>query len=82
MGYIPSGVTNNNVIYFTDKGLQYLFSGAKDNLVVNYFSLGDSDANYFVDSGLNIGNVPDISGLSGGCTNITAVKSIKWNLNY
>lgn len=83
MGYISSAATNDNVIYFTEKGLEYLFSGnIKENLTVIYFSLGDSDANYNVPQGLDIGFVPDINGQSGTCLNITAVKSIKWNLKY
>ncbi len=79
MAYVLTGQTIQLSGYFTENYKRNLLLG--DNITVKFFSLGDSDTNYFIDETLN--KVPEISGdddidciksLSGG-------QSLKYELN-
>lgn len=82
MGFIPSGTSSAMTIYFTEKGVEYLLGKRKspEDLIIRYFTLGDSDMNYKVTNSLTNGYVPDISGLSGTSVNITGNNDLKWKI--
>lgn len=82
MGFIPSGTSSAMTIYFTQKGVEYLLGKRKNpnDIIIRYFTLGDSDTNYNISSGLPSGYIPDISGLSGSSINVTSSNDIKWKI--
>lgn len=63
MGYIQSASTVTVVAKLTPFGRQELLSNR--NNIITHFSLGDSDANYYVSDILTSGEVPDITGEVG-----------------
>ena len=75
MGYISTGQTDGMVIYFTPLAIEYLMGKktSPTDLSIKYFSLGDSDTNYFINNKLNIGYVSDLSGESTVCFKNVAV---------
>ncbi len=63
MGFIPSASTVTMLAFLTPFGRQQLISS---NIgLIQYFSLGDSDANYQTDDVLTTGQVPGITGSIG-----------------
>mgnify|MGYP006935534913 CR=1 FL=1 len=82
MAFIPSGTSSSMTIYFTQKGVEYLLGkrNSPEDLIIRYFTLGDSDVNYGVVNKLANGYVPDISGLSGTSVNITSSNDVKWKI--
>ncbi len=73
MGYILSSSTLTFKAYLTQKGRELYFNGGDDDILTNYFSVGDSDTNYFVSSNSNnmikSGFVPNITGIEDECIN-------------
>lgn len=75
MGFIPSASTTTLTAYLTQKGREYILRGNKTDFNIKFFSLHDSDINYFissdfVDGDYNIpqsGFVPDITGDDDTC---------------
>jgi len=63
MGYIQSATTVTVIAKLTPFGREELLS--KSNKIITNFSLGDSDANYYVSNILESGEVPSISGEIG-----------------
>lgn len=79
MGFIVTGQTET-VVYLTHIGAEYL-AGKKTSpkdLIIKYFSLGDSDANYLVDERLNADYVPDLTGRDASC----CLKLINYNIRH
>jgi hypothetical protein len=78
MGYITSGATVYIDCFLTQKGKELFFIGEDEDIIVKYFSLGDSDTNYIITNNLNIttqddnilteGFVPSISGNYDECS--------------
>ncbi len=75
MGYISSGNTQV-VAYLTQTGRSLLLKGDKTRFKVSYFTLGDSDVNYFIENLLDDGFIPDITGNENEC-----VPSISLNID-
>jgi hypothetical protein len=77
MGYITSGATVYIDCFLTQKGKELFFIGEDEDIIVKYFSLGDSDTNYVITNNLNIttqddnvlteGFIPSISGNYDEC---------------
>ena len=77
MGYITSGATVYIDCFLTQKGKELFFIGEDEDIIVKYFSLGDSDTNYIITNNLNIttqddniltgGFIPSISGNYDEC---------------
>lgn len=84
MGYIASSTTLTFKAYLTQKGRELYFNGGDEEILTNYFTLGDSDANYFVSSNNNIvksGFVPNITGTDDICINtISNGVTIKYSI--
>ena len=70
MGFIASSTTQTLSAYLTQKGREYILKGSKAQFTVKYFSLHDSDVNYYVAANivstnynnLPSGFIPDITG--------------------
>lgn len=74
MGFITTGQTDI-VIYLTHTGAEYLAGKKKSatDLIVKYFSLGDSDTNYNVLKKLSKGYVPDLTGEDSTCMKLVNI---------
>jgi len=59
MGYITSGATVYIDCFLTQKGKELFFIGEDEDIIVKYFSLGDSDTNYIITNNLNISTQDD-----------------------
>lgn len=90
MGYTPSTPKVTLEAYLTQLGRYYLvYSGTSEQISINYFGLGDPDANYEVASNdigggekniLTSGFVPDLSG-DHDCIKSLAVEKQRYILN-
>mgnify|MGYP000400253113 CR=1 FL=1 len=73
MGYIASSTTLTFKAYLTQKGRELYFNGGDEEILTNYFTLGDSDTNYLISSNSNntikSGFVPNITGTDDICIN-------------
>jgi hypothetical protein len=81
MGYTASANTTTLIAKLTPYGRVQLMSN--NSGLIKYFSLGDSDANYYVDNTLTTGTVPSTGGnigANGGSSNSVA-PNVKFNSN-
>ena len=81
MGYTASANTTTLTAKLTSYGRVQLMSN--NSGLIKYFSLGDSDANYYVDNTLTTGTVPSTGGnigANGGSSNSVA-PNVKFNSN-
>ena len=69
MGYINTATTTTLTAKLTPKGRQKLI--LTNNNLISYFSLGDSDANYYASSALGTGEVPTDGGDNGPYATLT-----------
>lgn len=67
MGFITKTSSPALVAYLTQKGRELLLNGEEEDILIKYFSIGDSDANYFVVTPLDNGYVPDLTGDNLDC---------------
>lgn len=83
MGYIASSTTTTVTARLTPYGRKQLLS---NNNIISYFSLGDSDANYYTNQVLTSGQVPgssgDLNSNSGSTNSIYNNISIRNKLVY
>ncbi len=87
-----SFVSSNNItctkdllLSWTKVGREYLIGkkkGRKKGIRIVYFSLGDSDENYYVDDQLSTGFIPNITGNEHFCINGNLRNDITHKLNY
>ncbi len=86
MGFVSSGNSITVKAYLTQKGRELYYLGDDEDIITKYFSLGDSDANYYIAATPNIttdeantlktGFVPDLTGDYLGC-----IKSLSNGVN-
>lgn len=85
IGILSGGTcTKPFTISWTKLGREYLIGkkqGRKSGITVRFFSLGDSDANYYTKSVLKSGLVPSITGVQNECINGNLRDDILFKIN-
>lgn len=85
MGYIASSTTTTVTARLTPYGRKSLLTSS-NNDIISYFSLGDSDANYYTSQVLSSGQVPgpsgDLNSNSGSTNSISDNTTIRNKLVY
>jgi hypothetical protein len=70
MGFVKQNINTVLSAFLTQKGREYMIKGSLEDFEVKYFSLSDPDVNYMIETNLESGFVPDLSGsgqnLAGG----------------